>query len=108
MIIVHLQAMHPVPNLMRGVALAAPAVDSSIYQPGQMTISLTGADPVPGRNVSRLHLLMQLPWPAWGVLNVTGPLQGWSYADTIEVRHCRLFPNAQLVNTAASDLTCML
>lgn len=32
-----------------------------------------------GRARRRLHLEMRFPSAAWGVLNVTGPLQGWSY-----------------------------
>ncbi len=76
------QAMYPVGNLLRGVALPAPPVDSSMYRPGQMRISLTGTEPSPsGSDVSRLSLLMQLPWPGWGLLNVTGPVVGWSFAE---------------------------
>ena len=76
------QAMYPVGNLLRGVALLAPPADSSMYRPGQMRISLTGTEPSPsGSDVSRLSLLMQLPWPGWGLLNVTGPVVGWSFAE---------------------------
>ena len=29
----------------------------------------------------RLHLEMRLPGPAWGFVNVTGPLLAWSFTD---------------------------
>ncbi len=66
---------------MRGVALPAPPVDASLYRPGQMKVSLTGIEAAPSGNASRLLLLMQTPWPAWGLLNVTGPVIGWSFAQ---------------------------
>ncbi|CAL8464405.1 g3940 [Coccomyxa elongata] len=75
------QALYPVGNLMRGVALPAPPVDTSLYRPGQMDVSLTGIEAAPSGNASRLLLLMQTPWPAWGLLNVTGPVIGWSFAQ---------------------------
>ncbi|KAK9905035.1 hypothetical protein WJX75_008341 [Coccomyxa subellipsoidea] len=76
------QALFPVGKMMRGVALPAPPPDSSIYRPGQLNISLTGVEPSPlGGKATRLSLLMQLPSPGWGSLNVTGPVVGWSFAE---------------------------
>lgn len=75
------QALYPVGNLMRGVALPAPPIDTGLYQPGQMKLSLTGVEAVPSGNASRLLLVMKTPWPAWGLLNVTGPVVGWSFAE---------------------------
>ena len=75
------QALYPVGNLMRGVALPAPPVDAGLYQPGQLKVSLTGVETAPSGDGSRLLLLMRTPWPAWGLLNVTGPIVGWSFAE---------------------------
>lgn len=78
----NVQALFPVEKMMRGVALPAPPPDSSIYRPGQLNISLTAVEPSPlGGKATRLSLLMQLPSPGWGSLNVTGPVVGWSFAE---------------------------
>lgn len=68
---------------MRWVALPAAPADNDLYQPGGISIELDKLEPAgevqSGGN--RLHLVMQLPWPGWGLLNVTGPVVGWSFTS---------------------------
>lgn len=60
-----------------------------------------------GGRLNRLHLVMRLPKPGWGVLNVTGPVVAWSFAEEMpEVRLPVLVPPCALPPVPACGCLC--
>ena len=79
------QALYPVPRLLRSVALPAPPPDARLFRHEAVQVKLAYAEALRGQGgvMSRLHLVMRLPKPGWGVLNVTGPVVAWSFAEEV-------------------------
>ena len=47
-----------------------------------MEITLLEEEALPAsQGLTRVHLEIRLPRPAWGALNVTGPVVAWSFAE---------------------------
>ena len=82
-----LQAMYPMHDMIRGKVFGAPPADPKLF-PTLPTVRLLTKD-APGActagGTDRLHLELRLPRPGVGVLNVTGPLQGWSFTDQLPI-----------------------
>lgn len=91
------QALYPVTNLMRSVALRAPppAQEGGLFRRERLRVRLSYAEARGGGGgLNRLHMVMELPRPGWGVLNVTGPVVGWSFAAEVPgVRNLWAFPS---------------
>ncbi len=69
-------------RLMQYVSLAAPPPEPAMFRRGALAVKLAHREPRwPGQQ--RLHLVMQLPRPAWGSLNITGRLLAWSFTDEL-------------------------
>jgi len=49
----------------------------------------------------RLELELRLPAPGWGFMNITGPLQAWSFTKTLPVA-----PDPLVSPTIERDATC--
>ena len=80
------QALYPVPRLLRSVALPAPLPDARLFRHRAVEVKLAYAEALTrgrGSGLARLHLVMRLPKPGWGVLNVTGPVVAWSFAAEV-------------------------
>ena len=94
--------MYPMSDMIRGKVFDAPPPDRRIF-PASPYIQLISRDStqscLPGRT-DRLHLELKLPRPGVGVVNVTGPLQAWSFTDQLPTsfRHVRLpdLPSGQV------------
>jgi hypothetical protein len=78
------QALYPVEKLLGWVCMGAPPADEGLFQPRRIGMKLERVETAADGATQRLHLRMQLPWPGWGVLNVTGPVVGWSFAPEID------------------------
>lgn len=80
-----MQALYPVPRLLRSVALPAPPPDARLFRHEAVEVKLAYAEALRGQGggLNRLHLVMRLPKPGWGVLNVTGPVVAWSFAEEV-------------------------
>ena len=76
------QALYPVHQLMQYVSLAAPAPERGMFGRGALAVSLAQREHR-AAGASRLHLVMRLPRPAWGSLNITGDVRGWSFTDVL-------------------------
>lgn len=66
---------------MKAVSLPAPKPDKSQFQYKKIAVVLL--DQYSSNGSSRLHLELRLPRPAWGTLNVTGPVTAWSFTDSL-------------------------
>ncbi|KAK9839614.1 hypothetical protein WJX81_000975 [Elliptochloris bilobata] len=76
------QALHPVARLMQYVSLAAPPPEPGMFARGALAITLAQRE-YRAANATRLHLVMRLPRPGWGSLNITGDVRGWSFTDKL-------------------------
>ena len=76
------QALYPVHRLLQSVSLAAPPPGRRMYARGALAVSLAQREHRRA-GTSRLHLVMRLPRPAWGSLNITGDVRGWSFTDAL-------------------------
>lgn len=70
---------------MRSVALPAPPppAEGGLSRRERLRVRLAYAEGRGGGGLNRLHMVMELPRPGWGVLNVTGPVVGWSFAEEV-------------------------
>lgn len=76
------QALYPVHQLMQYVSLAAPQPERGMFDRGALAVTLAQREHR-AAGASRLHLVMRLPRPAWGSLNITGDVRGWSFTDVL-------------------------
>ncbi len=71
---------------MQFVALRAPPPPAALQRRGALNVRLARREARAGGR-ERLHLVLQLPRPAWGSLNITarGPvgLLAWSFTDAL-------------------------
>ena len=68
---------------MQYVALAAPPPEAGMFRRGALAVRLAQREHR-GPRRRRLHLVMELPRPAWGSLNITAaPLLAWSFTDQL-------------------------
>lgn len=77
-----MQALYPVHQLMQFVSLAAPPPERGMYAHGALAITLAQREHRRA-GTSRLHLVMRLPRPGWGSLNITGDVRGWSFTAVL-------------------------
>ena len=75
--------MYPISDLLRGPSLAAPPIEGFLAHtlPALHKKKQTPSQTNPG--FEKLELKLNLPHAAVGVLNITGPLQSWSWAETL-------------------------
>lgn len=76
----------PVSEIFSPVTFAAPPPDAKDLQLlPSIRLARRSRPPASGGPEAakklRLHLEIQLPGPAWGFVNVTGPLLAWSFTD---------------------------
>ena len=67
---------------MQYVSLAAPPPERGMFARGALAVTLAQREHR-AAGASRLHLVMRLPRPAWGSLNITGDVRGWSFTDVL-------------------------
>ena len=77
-----MQALYPVHQLMQYISLAAPPPARGMFARGALAVALAQREHR-AAGASRLHLVMRLPRPAWGSLNITGDVRGWSFTDVL-------------------------
>lgn len=66
----------------QGFALEAPAPNLAQWRCEDVNITLLRKEALlASQGLSRVHLEIRLPRPAWGALNVTGPVVAWSFAE---------------------------
>ena len=75
--------MYPISDLLRGPSLAAPLVEGFLAHklPALHKRKQMPSPKLPG--FERIEVELSLPHAAVGVLNITGPLQSWSWAETL-------------------------
>jgi hypothetical protein len=77
--------------VLESEARAAPAA----AQPSILLLERGAAPGAAAGGRQRLHLLLHSGEPCWGVMNMTGPVAGYSFSDglpnstTTQVRHVR-------------------
>ena len=78
-----LQFMYPISDLLRGPSLPAPPIEGFLAHklPALHKRKQMPSQSLPGFEVVELEL--SLPHAAVGVLNITGPLRSWSWAETL-------------------------
>ena len=78
-----LQFMYPISDLLRGPSLAAPPIEGFLAHrlPALHKRNQMPSQRLPG--FERIVLELSLPHAAVGVLNITGPLHSWSWAETL-------------------------
>ena len=77
--------MYPMHDMIRGLLVEAPPTDLGLFPapPSIHLISRDGPETCTAGGTDRLRLGLKLPRPGVGVLNVTGPLQAWSFTDQL-------------------------
>lgn len=72
-----------------------------------MKITLLKEEALPAsQGLTRVHLEIHLPRPAWGALNVTGPVVAWSFAE--EPPQVRLLVKQTLQRQLSAALTLVM